>query len=114
MTPMRATIVGPPDVETTIKAFIAACHSWASCSAFGSFVIFPASSRVTSWRPNGPAAVCLRDDKLLTPTAVVLAPAIIPIACRPQGQHNGHVPGIEPRAANLWRTAHRNLDLERS
>ena len=32
MTPMRANIVGPPDVATRIKASIAACHSWASCS----------------------------------------------------------------------------------
>src|SRR5258706_11724011 len=54
MTPMRANIVGPPDVATGIKAFIAACHSAASCSAFGSFVMcLPASSSVTSWPPRG-------------------------------------------------------------
>jgi len=40
MMPMRANIVGPPDVATRIKAPIAACHSWASCSAFGSFVMY--------------------------------------------------------------------------
>ncbi len=39
MTPMRANIVGPPDVATRIKASIAACHSAASCSVFGSFVM---------------------------------------------------------------------------
>jgi hypothetical protein len=27
MTPMRANIVGPPDVATRIRACIAACHS---------------------------------------------------------------------------------------
>jgi hypothetical protein len=37
MTPIRANIVGPPDVATRIKASIAACHSAASCSAFGKF-----------------------------------------------------------------------------
>jgi len=39
MTPIRANIVGPPDVATRIKASIAACHSAASCSAFGSLVM---------------------------------------------------------------------------
>src|SRR5258707_4159279 len=54
MMPMRENIVGPPDVATRIKASIAACHSAASCSDFGSFVMYlPASSRVTSWRPRG-------------------------------------------------------------
>ena len=38
-TPIRANIVGPPDVVTKIRASIAACHSWDSCSAFDSFVI---------------------------------------------------------------------------
>jgi hypothetical protein len=39
--------------ETKIIS-IAACHSAASCSAFGSFVMYlPASSRVTIWRPRG-------------------------------------------------------------
>jgi hypothetical protein len=33
------SIVGPPFVATRIKACIAACHSGASCSAFGSLVI---------------------------------------------------------------------------
>jgi hypothetical protein len=46
MMPIRANNVGPPEVATRIKAYIAACHSWASCSAFGSFVMYlPASSR---------------------------------------------------------------------
>ncbi len=36
MTPMRANIVGPPDVATRINASIAACYSSASCSDFGS------------------------------------------------------------------------------
>src|SRR5258708_29201257 len=54
MMPMRANIIGPPDLATRINASIAACHSWASCSAFGSVVMYlPASSRVTSWRPRG-------------------------------------------------------------
>jgi len=44
----------PPDVATRISASIAACHSLASCSAFGSRVMqLPASSRVTNWRPRG-------------------------------------------------------------
>ncbi len=30
--PMRANIVGPPDVATRIKASMAACHSAALCS----------------------------------------------------------------------------------
>jgi hypothetical protein len=38
-TPIRANIVGPPAVATRISASIAACHSLASCSAFGSFVM---------------------------------------------------------------------------
>jgi hypothetical protein len=38
MMPMRANIVGPPSVATKIRASIAACHSAAVCSAFGSFV----------------------------------------------------------------------------
>ena len=37
--PMRANIVGPSDVATRINASIAACHSAASCSAFGSLVM---------------------------------------------------------------------------
>jgi hypothetical protein len=54
MIPMRANIVGPPDVATRIKASIAACHSWASCSTLESRVMYlPASSSVTSWRPRG-------------------------------------------------------------
>ena len=35
--PMRANIVGPPDAATSVC--IAACHSAASCSAFGSLVM---------------------------------------------------------------------------
>jgi hypothetical protein len=38
LTPVRTNIVGPPNVAARIKASIAACHSAASCSAFGSFV----------------------------------------------------------------------------
>jgi hypothetical protein len=54
MMPIRASIVGPPFVATRIKACIAACHSGASCSAFGSFMMYlPASSSVTSSRPPG-------------------------------------------------------------
>jgi hypothetical protein len=37
--PIRASIVGPSFVATRIKACIAAYHSGASCSAFGSFVM---------------------------------------------------------------------------
>src|SRR5437879_10796523 len=37
MTPIRANIVGPSVSATRIRASIAACHSGASCSAFGSF-----------------------------------------------------------------------------
>src|SRR5437868_4357562 len=50
MTPIRANIVGPPDVATRIKASIAACHSAAAwCSAFGSLVMYlPESASVTS------------------------------------------------------------------
>ncbi len=39
MTPMRANIVGPPDVAARINASMAACHSGASCSALGSLVM---------------------------------------------------------------------------
>ena len=39
MIPIRASIVEPPFVATRIKACIAACHSGASCSAFGNFVM---------------------------------------------------------------------------
>jgi hypothetical protein len=54
MIPIRANIVGPPDVATRIKASMAACHSAASCSAFLSFVMYlPASSRVARLRPRG-------------------------------------------------------------
>ncbi len=54
MMPMRANSVGPPDVATRINASVAACHSLASCSAFGSCVMYrPASSSVTSWCPHG-------------------------------------------------------------
>jgi hypothetical protein len=37
--PIRANIVGPPSVATRIKASIAACHSAAVCSDFGSLVM---------------------------------------------------------------------------
>ena len=37
--PMRANIVGPPDAATSISVCMAACHSAASCSAFGSLVM---------------------------------------------------------------------------
>jgi hypothetical protein len=37
MTPMRANIVGPPDVTTRIKASIAACHTAASVLGLGKF-----------------------------------------------------------------------------
>jgi hypothetical protein len=55
MTPIRASIVGPPLLSATrIKASTAVCHSSICCSAFGSFWIYlAASSRVTSWRPHG-------------------------------------------------------------
>jgi len=39
MTPIRANIVGPFNSATRIKASMAACHSGAACSAFGSFVM---------------------------------------------------------------------------
>jgi hypothetical protein len=52
--PILASIVGPPRSAINISAVIAACHSGASCSAFGSFVMYvPASSSVTSSRPPG-------------------------------------------------------------
>jgi hypothetical protein len=55
MTPMRASIVGPPLLSATrIKTSTAVCHSSICCSAFGSFWIYRAASlRVTSWRPRG-------------------------------------------------------------
>jgi len=37
MTPIRANIVGPPDVATRIKASIAACHSAALMLCFRKF-----------------------------------------------------------------------------
>src|ERR1700730_14594160 len=55
MTPIRASIFGPArDSATKIKASTVVCHSSICCSAFGSFWIYlAASSRVTSWRPQG-------------------------------------------------------------
>jgi hypothetical protein len=38
MTPIRAKIVGPSCSATRISACIAACHSSASCSAFGNCI----------------------------------------------------------------------------
>jgi hypothetical protein len=40
MTPILASIVGPPDVATRISVWAAACHSGALCSALGSFVMY--------------------------------------------------------------------------
>jgi len=57
MMPIRASIVGPPDVATRIKACIAACHSGASCSALGSLVMKVPASFVTSSRPRGSGIV---------------------------------------------------------
>jgi hypothetical protein len=52
--PILANMVGPPRSATRSSASIAACHSGASCSRFGSFVMkVAASRRVTSWRPSG-------------------------------------------------------------
>jgi hypothetical protein len=71
-----ANIVGPPAVATRISASIAACHSGASCSAFGSFVMkLPASSRVTRWRPPG-SGIGSSNDRfqprpLMAPTLLV-------------------------------------------
>src|SRR3984893_17498059 len=55
MTPMRASIVGPPLLSaTSIKASMAVCHSSICCSALGSFWMYRAAScSVTSWRPRG-------------------------------------------------------------
>src|ERR1700730_2439636 len=55
MTPIRASIVGPPLLSATrIRASTAVCHSSICCSAFGSFWMYrAASSSVTSWRPLG-------------------------------------------------------------
>jgi hypothetical protein len=54
MTPIRASMVGPSCSATNSSASIAACHSSASCSALGSFVMYCAASRsVTSgFRPG--------------------------------------------------------------
>jgi hypothetical protein len=43
--PIRTNIVGPSWSVTNISACIAACHSSASCSAFGSFMMYCAASR---------------------------------------------------------------------
>ena len=56
MIPMRANIAGPPRSATTIKASIAACHSGAAWTAFGSLVMkSPASRKVRRVRPSGRA-----------------------------------------------------------
>jgi len=39
ITPIRTNILGPPKSATRISASMAACHSGASCSALGSFVM---------------------------------------------------------------------------
>jgi hypothetical protein len=50
--PIRANIVGPPCSATSNSAFIAGCHSGASCSALGSLVMYSAASlNVSSARP---------------------------------------------------------------
>src|SRR5712672_1959617 len=69
--PMRANIVGPPDVATRISPSIAACHSWASCSAFGSFVnvvagVLERYQSATLWRRN--RSLNLRDQSAFTAT----------------------------------------------
>lgn len=48
---MRANIVGPQRAATSISASIAACHSGASCSRFGSLVMNVAASRsvISGW-----------------------------------------------------------------
>jgi hypothetical protein len=63
--PLDMTVQRPHDADarkhrrtaqrrTRIKASIAVCHSAASCSAFGSFVMYlPTSSRVTRRRLRG-------------------------------------------------------------
>src|ERR1700730_15996310 len=55
MTPIRASIVGPPLLSATrIKASTAVCHSSICCSALCNLVMnLPASSSVASWRPFG-------------------------------------------------------------
>jgi hypothetical protein len=45
ITPIRASIVGPPRSATRIMASIAACHSGASCSFFGSRAMYLPASR---------------------------------------------------------------------
>jgi len=39
MAPIRANIVGPFSLTTSIRASIASCHSGASCFALGSLVM---------------------------------------------------------------------------
>ena len=54
MTPMRANIAGPSFSATSNSACMAACHSSASCSAFGSSVMYSAASRkAISFLPLG-------------------------------------------------------------
>jgi hypothetical protein len=59
---IRANIVGPPDVAIRIKASIAAFHSFASCSTFGSLVMYlpalaTARQRYRIIKPTLPAAI---------------------------------------------------------
>jgi hypothetical protein len=52
--PIRPITVGPPSSATSISASMAARHSGASCSRFGSFVMkVAASRRIMSLRPSG-------------------------------------------------------------
>ncbi len=85
MTPMRANIVGAPDVATRINASIAACHSAVVCSDFGSLVMYlPASSSVTSHLPpgNGIGSSNDRFQLRLATRAPGLWP-LVPIKVRP-------------------------------
>jgi len=51
MIPIRGGMVSPPSSATRISALIAACHSGASCSPFGSLMMQVAASRRTSSPP---------------------------------------------------------------
>ncbi|MGA8592562.1 MAG: hypothetical protein WB803_25215, partial [Pseudolabrys sp.] len=54
MTAIRASISGPSRSANSNSVSIATCQSAASCSAFGSAVMYSAASRsVSSLRPSG-------------------------------------------------------------
>jgi hypothetical protein len=73
--PMCVSIVGPSSSATSSNASIAACHSSASCPAFGSSVMYSAASRkVTNVLPlgNGTGSSNARDQSVTRDIVIIV------------------------------------------